>query len=41
MSDSGISMREKENPPRIKEEYSITRITIRPQNPNARIMPAA
>lgn len=41
MANSGITMREKENPPRVKEEYSITRITIRPSNPNTRIMPAA
>ncbi|WP_010182767.1 hypothetical protein, partial [Aquimarina agarilytica] len=41
MANSGITMREKENPPRVKEEYSITRITIRPKNPNVKVMPAA
>ena len=43
MADNTIKIIEKKDPPRIKEEYSVLRITVRPSDPNAnwKIAPAA
>ncbi len=43
MADNTIKIIEKKDPPRIKEEYSVLRITVRPSDPNVKwkIAPAA
>lgn len=43
MNDNTIKIIEKKDPPRIKEEFSVLRITVRPSDPNAnwKIAPAA
>ena len=43
MADNTIKITEKKDPPRIKEEFSVLKITIRPSDPNAnwKIAPAA
>ncbi|OEJ99090.1 hypothetical protein A8C32_07905 [Flavivirga aquatica] len=43
MADNTIKITEKKDPPRIKEEFSVLRITVRPSDPNAnwKIAPAA
>ncbi len=41
MANDKITMREKENPPRIKEEYSLLKITVTCDNPDVIIAPAA